>query len=94
MITTYDSGYKDHPEELLQRFGARLAIFELAANATLISVDLAEIHDSIADPRIDTELARAIQELHSDYRQMRKAIEEFVRELRDRAYPQRNGGAE
>lgn len=89
MITTYENGHREHPEDLLRRFGARFAILERLAYATLLSVEFANEAKSVADPVMDTELAEGIQELHSDFRQMRSAIETFVGELKTKAH----GGA-
>ena len=89
MKTTDCTGRPDHPEELLQRFDGRLALLDQVAEYALTVEDINERTDVYCEAPLRPEIAQGIRELYSDFREMRQAIDAFVLDLLDRAYPER-----
>ena len=94
MRTTYGNGHTDDADTLLRRFDGRIGAWDALAYSALVSMDFAEMQNSCAEPPLTRQVAQGLRELYEDFRELRAAILANDTALRDKAYPQRNGGAE
>ena len=94
MRTTYDTGHRDDTDTLLTRFDGRIGAWDALAYSALVAMDYAEMLDTCAEAPLSRPVGQGLRELYEKYRELRAAILANDSALRDKAYPQRNGGAE
>ncbi len=91
MKTTWASGTRDDTDALLRRFDGRIGAWDALAYSALVSMDLAEMHNGIAEAPLNREVAQGLRELYLDYQDFRAAIAANDDELRAIAYPRQEG---
>ncbi|CAN5634959.1 hypothetical protein BH23GEM7_BH23GEM7_27230 [soil metagenome] len=73
-----------HPEELLEKFGARLHLLYGAAYGAIDTHDQNEASSIHAAPFMDRPLARAIHELCEDFGQVEEAVKTWFEQDAER----------
>jgi hypothetical protein len=70
-------GNHEHPQDLVQRFGARLSVFRGLAYGALDAHEMNPRSEIKADPLIERDLGYALVELVDDFTQLREAVDEW-----------------